>query len=136
MRANFRMNSSTGAFRSFASCTMTSIRASVLSLYGLLTMSCITRSVAIIPASTGSPLRMVRGRLSPVKAAVLNEACSFCIVPSRGTRSPAFISMSSFTFTVSGCTVSGCPLRITVAVSGRTSNRALIFRCAFPTARS
>ena len=130
------MNNSTGAFRSLASCTMASIRASALSLNGLVTVSRTTRSVAIIPASTVSPLRMVRGRLSPVSAAVLKEACSFCIIPSRGTRSPAFISMVSPTLTFSGCIVSGRSSRMTVAVSGRTSSSALIFRCAFPTARS
>ena len=93
-----------------------------------------TLSEAIIPAKTSSSLYRVRGTLSPVRAAVLNEAESSSKNPSRGTFSPTFTSMVSPGCTFSGAVILYVLLYTTVAVSGRTSNNALMLLRALCTA--
>ena len=73
------------------------------------------------PEATSVPLAASRGRLSPVRATVSRLVEPSTTVPSRGTFSPGFTTMTSPGCTVSGATVSSWPPRSTWAVSGRMS---------------
>ena len=130
------MNSSAGALRSLASSTIDSTRETALSLEGRTTVNRTVLSLAIMPASTSSPLSMMRGKLSPVNAAVSKAAADPVSLPSTGTRSPAFTSMRSPTVTSSGVTVKRWPSRMMTAWSGRKAMSDLMLPLARFTARS
>ena len=75
------------------------------------------------PEITSSPSSASRGTLSPVRATVLRVVEPSMTVPSRGTFSPGFMTMTSPMPTSSGETVWVMPPRSTFAVSGRMSMR-------------
>ena len=56
----------------------------------MVTFTCVTVLRLIIPAKTVSPFALVSGLLSPVSAAVLNEADSEINTPSNPNFSPDF----------------------------------------------
>ena len=87
--ANFLINSSVGALRSEASCTIFKMREIALSPKGFDILMFTTLSETIIPARTSPPFFMERGTLSPVRAAVSKKACSESKTPSCGILSPA-----------------------------------------------
>ena len=61
------------------------------------------------PLMTSSPDRTSRGRLSPVRAAVLRVEAPSTITPSIGTRSPGWTTMMVPISTSSGSTCSSLP---------------------------
>ena len=75
------------------------------------------------PDRISSPLEMLRGTLSPVRATVSRLDLPSITIPSIGTFSPGRITIISPTFTLSGATVNSSPSRSTCAVSGRISIR-------------
>ena len=115
---------------------MDSMRATALWSAGRATRRRTALSVAIIPASTSPPVSIVRGTLSPVRAAVLSAAAGVVSTPSSGTRSPGRTSMMSPTATSSGLLVT-IPVAVTTeAWSGRNSIRLLMLSRARSTAMS
>ena len=81
-----------------------------------------------------SPAAILRGRDSPVSAAVSSVELPSRTVPSRGTRSPGFTTMTEPTGTSSGSTVSK-PFSVSrLAVSGRMSINAAMEVRDLPTA--
>src|SRR5574344_456015 len=135
--ANFLINSSVGALRSEASCTIFKMREIALSPKGFDILMFTTLSETIIPARTSPPFFMERGTLSPVRAAVLNNAASETSVPSNGTRSPTLILITCPTTASFELIIFSSPLSpIILAVSGRTSIRAVMLFFALFTALS
>ena len=104
IRANFLMNNSVFDFLAVAFCTISRIRAMELSLNSFVVSISITPSRLMLPAKTLSPLAIVLGLLSPVKAAVLKEPFSDSRIPSSGTFSPTRTCIFSPISTVSGFT--------------------------------
>ena len=87
------------------------------------------------PLMTSSPTPTSRGTDSPVRAAVSREDSPVRTVPSRGTRSPGFTTMTAPTSTSSGSTSSVSPSSVSrLAVSGRMSMRAAMDWRDLPTA--
>ncbi len=134
IRANFRIKSSVFDLREEASCTISSTRARELSSYFFSTLKSITLLILSIPAKTGSPSRIVLGTLSPVSAEVLKLPLEDNNLPSSGIFSPALTCTISPIETVSGETTKVIPFLTTVALSGLTSSKDLIFFLAFNTA--
>ena len=95
-----------------------------------------TWSTAIMPAITSSPFSIVRGIDSPVRAAVFSEAESDNSVPSSGTRSPAFTSITSPTATSAGCFSTVESSTTTRARVGLKATSARMLSLARSTARS
>ena len=67
---------------------------------------------------TSPPSSTSTGRDSPVSAAVFTDDFPEIITPSSAIRSPGRITISSPTVTSSGFTVTICPSRQTLALSG------------------
>ena len=115
---------------------MASMRETALWLSGRDTRRRTTLPVAIMPASTSLPSSIVRGTLSPVSAAVLNDASPPSSTPSSGTRSPGFTSMMSPGLTSAGALTTTDEPVTTDARSGRNSMRLLMLSRARSTAMS
>ena len=132
--ANRVINCSLTAFFSLEFSTSSRILETVDSSQGFVT---VTRSNPVRftqPLMMSSPTRMLRGRDSPVRAAVSSVEPPSNTVPSSGTRSPGFTTMTEPTATSSGSTVSK-PFSVSrLAVSGRMSIRAAMEVRDLPTA--
>ena len=87
--ANLEINNCVFDFRAVASCTISRIFDSLLSLKSVVTFISATEFRFIIPAKTTSSIFLESGLLSPVSAAVLKEALSEINNPSKATFSPA-----------------------------------------------
>ena len=128
--ANRVMNCSLTAFFSLEFSTSSRILETVDSSQGFVT---VTRSNPVRftqPLMMSSPTRMLRGRDSAVSSVELPSNT----VPSSGTRSPGFTTMTEPTATSSGSTVSK-PFSVSrLAVSGRMSIRAAMEVRDLPTA--
>ena len=87
------------------------------------------------PLMTPSPGRTVRGRLSPVRAAVFSVLSPLSTVPSMGIFSPGRTTITEPTATSSGSTTVTVPSACSrLALSGRMSISSLMLRRLLPTA--
>ncbi len=103
-RAKLVMKFSVGAFRAEAFSTSSSTLAMEDSLKGLVTRSFKEAVKLIVPAIRVSPIRVLRGTDSPVRAEVSRREWPDRTSPSSGTFSPGLTKMISPTLTCSGGT--------------------------------
>ena len=103
--------------------------------YSLLVVMRSTPSLLTQPLMTSSPGRTLRGRLSPVRAAVFRVLSPESTVPSSGIFSPGLTTMTEPMATSSGSTVRMLPSASSrLALSGRMSISALMLLRLLPTA--
>ena len=133
-RANCVMKRSDGALESAASSTNRTTRAITVSSAGLSTRTRSTASVLIEPARIISPLPLVRGTDSPVRADSSTDDVPETMVPSAATRSPGRTTMM-VPRAISVIGVSTRPLGVsTMAVLGAICASALMPERARPAA--
>ena len=109
------MKASLRLLRELAFSTRSSILLTVLSPNSLVVRMWSRPVMLMQPETTSSPGRTSRGRLSPVRAAVLSELSPSTTTPSMGTFSPGCTTMTVPTATSSGSTCSSLPSRSTLA---------------------
>ena len=101
----------------------------------MVTFTCATVFRFIIPASTVSPFALVSGLLSPVSAAVLNEAVSESNSPSKPNFSPALSWIISPILAVAALIVLATLFSRIVTSSGLWSSNVLMLAFALLTAQ-
>ena len=133
--ANLVMKFSTFAFFRLEFSTRSKILATVDSPYTLVVRMRSSPCWLTQPLMTSSPGRTVRGRLSPVRAAVSSVLSPLSTTPSRGIFSPGRTAITAPTGTSSGSVTVSVPSAFSkLALSGRMSISALMLRRLLPTA--
>ena len=109
MRANFEMNASLLDLRELAFSTSSSIFDAVDSPNSFVVLIFSSPVSLMQPLMTSSPTETLRGRLSPVSAAVFSTLVPSVITPSMGIFSPGCTTMTVPTAISSGSWRTSCP---------------------------